>query len=76
MSKLTTMLREAEHFKPKLFETVLVWSAAYLDWRLARYDGGGIFTVEVEGKRKSVPRVRWWIPLPKLPKKEEECSSG
>lgn len=67
MSKLSTMVRDAGHLRPKLYEEVLVWSGFYRQWRLARHDGAGIYTVEVNGKRKSVPQVRWWIPLPKLP---------
>lgn len=68
MTKLSTMVREAKQLQPQLFEEVLVWSSVYRQWRLARHDGKGIYTVEANGKRKAVPEVRYWMPLPKLPK--------
>lgn len=67
MSKLCTMLRDADHLRPQLFEAVLVWSTIYRDWRVARHDGAGIYTVDAKGKRQNVPCVNWWMPIPGTP---------
>lgn len=67
MSKLSTPCRDARLIKPKLFQEILVWSEVYHEWRHARYDGDGVYTVPFKGMRKAVPKVRFWMPIPKLP---------
>lgn len=67
VSKLSTMLRDAETVTPRTGERVLVWDSRILSWTIAYYTTERRFEEWQRGNSRIVIGGRWWVPLPEEP---------
>lgn len=70
MSKLSTMIRDAQTVMPHSSERVLVWDSRILAWTIAYYTSEHKFEEWQRGNFRVVVDGRWWVPLPEEPEED------